>query len=300
MQVLTKSYFNNNQTYKSQNKINFGQIKPEHLFINSYGYEKNYYWAGEMIKCINVVKGQIKRGCSFRDAFDIIRLKCRELYSQSEPDKFRQYLRFGVYRKRSDGFYSTERFQFRGKFGAYRQRFLDLFAKLPNERTYDFDHFVETRTAKVKQHVEGLKDPVELSSMEVSDAKPIVDEDTGRYENLVALYSAPIDSIKPVFGRVGKLYDSVVKVGNVKHQYELDVVNKRIAEMHWFLAQLMPCQRGSAGITDVFTKSLYESLGVQVHPWKTGVAPDLEAFVRPLDDYVGNYPKFFEKPPEIM
>lgn len=294
MQVLSKSYFNNNPTYRPQNKITFGQIRPEHLFIRMDGFPTNYYWADEMIKCAEKVKDKIRSGCSFNDVFDSIRLKYKELYSKSPPDKDGQNQRFGVLREKVNGIYSAEGFQVKNKYGAYRKRFLDFFAKFPNEIIYNVDHSVFTGTAKVRQHVGTSNAPVELASMEVElTEKP-------DSEKFVALWSAPVFSIKPALKHVGNIYDSIVKIKRVQYQYELEVVNRGIAQMHWFLAQLMPCQRGSAGITDVLTKSIYESLGIQVHPWKAGLAPDLEAFVRPLDDYVDNYTNFFDKPPEII
>jgi len=39
---------------------------------------------------------------------------------------------------------------------------------------------------------------------------------------------------------------------------------------------------------------------VQVSPWKKGLAPDLEALVTPLDDFLEKYPKMFEKMPQVM
>lgn len=293
MQILPKLYFNDNPKYRPQNETSFGQLRPEHLFIRIDGFPTNYYWADEMIKCADKVKAEIRSGCSFKDAFDAIRLKYRELYSKSPPDKQGQNKRFGVFRGKADGIYSAEGFQVKDKYGTYRERFLAFFAQFPNKKTYNEKYDVCTRTATVMQPIGDLGPSIELASMEVGIEK----SDT---EKFIALWSAPAFNIQPILKHVGNIYDSVVKVKNIKYQYELEVVNKRIAEMHWFLAQLMPCQRGSAGITDVFTKSLYESLGVQVHPWKKGVAPDLEAFVRPLDDYVKNYPNFFDKPPEIM
>ena len=67
----------------------------------------------------------------------------------------------------------------------------------------------------------------------------------------------------------------------------------------------MPYTRGSAGIADCLTRSLYKALGEDVPIFKKGIGLDLEAFARNLDDYQANWDSFFverqgnqEKPSE--
>ncbi len=76
----------------------------------------------------------------------------------------------------------------------------------------------------------------------------------------------------------------------------LERITEKIAQIHWLTVQAMPFNRGSAGITDLTTKTLFEYMGVQTSPWKKGLAPDLEAFVLPLDEYVKNYKNLFSNP----
>ncbi|MFN8614287.1 MAG: hypothetical protein U0003_00005, partial [Vampirovibrionales bacterium] len=78
-----------------------------------------------------------------------------------------------------------------------------------------------------------------------------------------------------------------------------DVVN-HVAEMHYLMANATFYKRGSAGISDMVAKSLLEAKGIQLSPYKSGIMPDCEAFVRDLDDYKKAYANFFEKEPHKM
>lgn len=69
---------------------------------------------------------------------------------------------------------------------------------------------------------------------------------------------------------------------------------QNIAKIHWLLVQLMPLQGGTAAITDVFCKVLMNACGLPSAAWKTGIAPDLEAFLTPLDEYIQIYPNLME------
>lgn len=66
-----------------------------------------------------------------------------------------------------------------------------------------------------------------------------------------------------------------------------------ISQMHWWLSHLMPYRRGSAAISDMFVRSLFESRGIVPGPWKPGVLPDVAALVMPLDQYVDQYQSLF-------
>lgn len=67
-----------------------------------------------------------------------------------------------------------------------------------------------------------------------------------------------------------------------------------VAEMHWWMAHAMPYYRGSAAITDALTKVLLMKHEIIPGKWKTGVIPDLEAFVATREEYVNRYRSFFE------
>ncbi|MEL6183767.1 MAG: hypothetical protein AAFU79_04015, partial [Myxococcota bacterium] len=76
-----------------------------------------------------------------------------------------------------------------------------------------------------------------------------------------------------------------------------------VAELQWRAYNLMPFSRGSASAVDALGRGLLLAGGdggasvVQPGRWRIGVAPDLEAFLRPLDRYVADYPSLYDPLP---
>ena len=73
----------------------------------------------------------------------------------------------------------------------------------------------------------------------------------------------------------------------------------RVAEIHWWLTQLCPFHRGSASITDAFTKTIFDYRGIETSIWKKELMPDFESFVRPREDFIAHYQEFFVEPPRL-
>lgn len=287
--------YNPNTNHKKSPKVNFGQIEPEHLFINIKGFNKDYNWAGTMVEHINKTIEEIRKGKNFKEILDSIANNYSKYFSEHYLYDKSQKCPFGLIRQ---GKKDMDHVLFVNKYRSYRDKFIDFFNKLPNIEAHNDKFSTDTKIATLKQKLGKSNKSIELASMEISNEDiPIFLCGT---EKLVLYNMPPTKSIKPVFKYLDQIYKEIAKIKTVKTKEELDSVNKKIAEMHWYFIQLMPYKRGSAGIADILTKSIYESLGIQVSSWKQGVAPDLEALVRPLDDYVMNYPLFFEKPPEIM
>jgi len=69
---------------------------------------------------------------------------------------------------------------------------------------------------------------------------------------------------------------------------------KTAATIQWLIAQECPYKKGSDSIANLLTRSLMHSYGIELSPLKKGVSCDFEAFYRDLDDYIKNYPSFFE------
>lgn len=283
--------------YSSSRQISFGQITPEHLFIRIRGFNKNQKWADTMVKTVNKTKSKISKGKNFDKVYKSIYKNYHKFFKRdySLDSEIRKV--FGVFRSDAD---NIETVCFANKFKSYRQRFIEFFNKFESIDSFNKSVMAKSKSVKIEKPIGENGKNVELSTMEISDNYLYLFENTGEKEKFVAVHTPPATSVKPVLKHIEKLYKDVTSIKKVKTQEDLNFANKKIAEMHWYFTQVMPFKRGSAGIADVFTKSIYESLGVQVHPWKQGVAPDLEAYVRNFDDYVENYPSFFEKPPEIM
>jgi hypothetical protein len=72
-----------------------------------------------------------------------------------------------------------------------------------------------------------------------------------------------------------------------------------VAEIHWWLAHEMPYVRGSAAITDMFTKSIFEARGMEVSPLTPGEPLDVVALnTKTPDQFIAEYPLMFEAPPQ--
>ncbi|WP_319548558.1 hypothetical protein [Desulfogranum marinum] len=71
------------------------------------------------------------------------------------------------------------------------------------------------------------------------------------------------------------------------------------AQVHWWMSHGMPYRRGSAAVADMLSKAMLQYHNVSTPCWKVGIAPDLEAFCRTLDDYIEKYNLFFTKRPSF-
>jgi hypothetical protein len=79
---------------------------------------------------------------------------------------------------------------------------------------------------------------------------------------------------------------------------DLEVLSHRIGEIHWWLSQAMPWERGSSAVTDMFAKMLFMLSGYPLPRWKPGIMPDCEALVTPsAQEYGEKYSSFFERKP---
>ena len=109
-------------------------------------------------------------------------------------------------------------------------------------------------------------------------------------------------NIPPAMKEINKCYDKLqplvqkVQNGGTLTASELELVDDQMAEMYYLLANVMPWNRGSNGISDIFMRSVYESLGIDRPALKQGVSLDLEAFCCNMNDYKANWNSFFETP----
>jgi len=69
------------------------------------------------------------------------------------------------------------------------------------------------------------------------------------------------------------------------------------ATIQWLIAQESPWQHGNDSIANILTKAILHSYGIRISAPKENTSFDFEAFCSNLDDYIKNYPSFFEIPP---
>ncbi|MDR1326959.1 MAG: hypothetical protein LBJ74_00980 [Heliobacteriaceae bacterium] len=85
-----------------------------------------------------------------------------------------------------------------------------------------------------------------------------------------------------------------VQNGTKLKQDEIENAKAQIAEMTFILTNIMPYERGSANISNMFVRGLYKSLNLESPTIKKGVGLDLEAFILNLDEYILKWDTFFE------
>jgi hypothetical protein len=104
-----------------------------------------------------------------------------------------------------------------------------------------------------------------------------------------------------VQGRIDKLFGEVMATKTTPHSVEsLNETLSRVAEMEWLNANLWKYARGSAGISQLEARTWLEAAGIDSGRYKKMVDPNLEALIRPLDDFRRAYPTFFEEAPNYF
>lgn len=69
---------------------------------------------------------------------------------------------------------------------------------------------------------------------------------------------------------------------------------KTMGELHWWVANAMPDDRGSAAKTEFTVRSIAQSRGMDLPPFQRGTVPDLEAMTMPRSKFVEKYPDMFD------
>ncbi len=101
----------------------------------------------------------------------------------------------------------------------------------------------------------------------------------------------PIGSIPAVLKEAGSVFKAVQAPGLDKDQKLAG-----LARMHWLLAQAMPDHRGSAAKAEMAVRATAHALNMELPPFKHGVQPDIESFLRTEADFVAQYPRLLDHP----
>jgi len=72
-------------------------------------------------------------------------------------------------------------------------------------------------------------------------------------------------------------------------------VTEAAAKIQWLIAQETPYQKGNDSVANILTRSLMHSYNLPVTPLKEGISLDFEAWGQNMDEYIKNYPDYFEK-----
>lgn len=111
---------------------------------------------------------------------------------------------------------------------------------------------------------------------------------------LGTIYHTSVDALPTIKGKISEQFEDLISADMT------DPVERRtkLAEMHWLLAHAMLDHRGSAAKSELAIRSIAMALDMELPPFREDIAPDLEAFVRPIDDFVKKYQSDFFMDPE--
>lgn len=271
---------NKNQIYyKKSVPPSFKQIKPEHLFINSAGYEKNQYWARE---CINIIEDSVNNiktsKVSFKSLIDYI------------ADQYRNSMQSSIFGQERFCYGKT---MINGRYDVYKNRLLKLVKTKKTKYIDDFNYCEGEVQAKI--HTSQIVSTVNGKKIKLNEVR-LLELEFPREYSCLELSAPPVSTIKCVFDEIKPIYKRILNNNDSLTDKNITTITQDIAKIHWLLSQARPYMRGSAGVADIVAKTLFEAKGIQVSAYKKDVNPNMEAFVMGLDEYVKKYKDFFTEP----
>lgn len=247
-------------------------------YVNEFKYGKNIQWAHEMNIISEAAQHRIANGDSFEDVLNNIaddyksydeattlnsdkdvsdRRKFSGLFRGDRPDsELGKKFKLGAYTP----------FDQKGGYSEYYDRFAALLDK-PRKSPYPDVTLTQLETNKKLGNV--MKHPLN------ENVNPGLAHVKERYNELAPLFEK-------------------VKNGGTLTAAEKAMADDKIAEMYFLLGNIMPWDRGSNGISDIFMRSMYKNLGIDMPALKPGVSLDLEAFCMDMDEYKAKWHTFFE------
>ena len=244
--------------------------------VNERNYGKNIQWAHQMNQISEAAAERIRSNASFDDVIQNIAQDYRSfdvsttLDSNVEVSDRRKFS--GVYRGYNNDGGATTPFDQNGSYSEYYDR---------------FDKMLDDADFK------GIKRPKPYEDVELTN---FIYCQRGKcmYHPRSATVEPAMNHMRERYNELAPLFEKV-KNGGTLTDAEKAMANDKIAEIYYLMANVMPWARGSNGISDIFMRSMYKSLGIDQPALKQGVSLDLEAFCVPLEEYKANWKTFFEQ-----
>ncbi len=105
-----------------------------------------------------------------------------------------------------------------------------------------------------------------------------------------------VENIDPALAECERIFNEIRALSVLHNPEGLEQIMKAVAELHWWLAQTTPYQRGSAAIAKMMAYALLEHHGIQ--PGGFGeIEPDCMALIQNQDEFINNYSKLMIAPP---
>lgn len=300
----------NHSNCPTRSKVAFRQIQPDYFFIKMEKYGKNAFWGNYMVNLVNFLKGNILAPASSLEnnlnktarkykVFYVTNYK--KLWTKIPNEKVKglpPFLRaffFGTKKR----FYHIDFFGTLDKNGKYKEYYPKFEEKLETnlkelpirrKRNTDFKDF--------KKHdflVYQAQNNIDNNKLVLTQLAYKLLGNNQVDKSKIFLIHPPLKSKKILLNCASENFETLKQYKNKNlSEDDINIIYRKIGKIHWCLAQGMPFLRGSAAIAEVITKSLFESLRIQIKPWKNSFSPDLEAFIRSSDDYSNNYRSFFK------
>lgn len=109
---------------------------------------------------------------------------------------------------------------------------------------------------------------------------------------MVGVFYHPFaDKINFVLKHLDKIFTQIMNMSSPS----IDELQESIAEFHWWFANIMPFQRGSESVAEMFVHIMLGQHGHKFKGWKEGISPDIQAFLESdLEVYAGKYKSYFK------
>ena len=239
--------------------------------FNEQLYGKNIQWASKMNDISNGAEYLISQGKEFDSVLSYI---SHEYHAYDEATTLETNLAQRNDRRLASGKYRGD--------DVPNQQYITPFEQAGSYAEY-FDRFTNVENPRKRPY-----EDVHLTSISCFD------DNTGTMYHPQNKYVEPgLNYVWERYNELRPLFDKVKNNQKLSKQ-DISYANEKIAEIYFLMANVMPYERGSNGISDILMRSIYKGLGVNQPALKHGVSLDLEAFCMDLNEYKNKWNSFFE------
>lgn len=298
---ISNTNFNYLPQIKQHKKfVSFGQVTPEHFFINMQGFQKNKTWGKFVVGLVSkftpiildektkFVPALKKIGKTYHNFYKKNYSQMSTNNPQSIVSKIFSYISattFGKRNKRSSIHLMTY-IAPNAKYGEY----YDIYMKKLENSANPYKRKIK---GNIYNHFKNREYEV-YQAQNTLNNKNIILTQISKINDKLILIHAPYESKMPMLQEAKKHFEALKQYKNRElSNDEINRIYEHVGSIHWCISQSMPFVRGSATISDVICKSIFEKLNIQVTPWRKGISPDMEAFITPLDKYSKKYKTLF-------